>query len=303
MAKILSAILLITVFVALATASEDCGTTADEIKRNLAIKWASAFKSINSTLYVWVGGSNPNGIQQYPPDVIGGNIAYNPAVIGIKKLSLDGQNYDFPVFGLFGNITVLYGIPGQPTGVTSYSGAFDLQPDILANGLPSCETGLVNHRIQISNINNPSYAPGALAVRRYTWHDTEAGIDNVLQLSVAGVAELFWRRNVPLPISSFSAPSDCTATATLSVAGSWANNVQYQLAITNTGSKTITGLVVKVNLGSSTITSQYNINVVSGRVSNFYQVVAGGSFNGAGFVAQGPDAAQVTTITATCAAN
>jgi len=299
MTKII-AILTIAVLVALASASQNCGSTDLEIRQNLALKWVAAFKSINSTLFT----SNPNGAPQYDPALIGGNIAYDPAIIDIKRVQLNGINYNLPIFALFGNITVLYGIPGAYQGVTSYSGAMDIHPDILPNGLPSCETGIVNHRLQISNLASASYQPGSLAIRRYTWHDTERAIDDILQLSVAGVAELYWRRNVPWTISSLADPNNgCTATATIQNNGAWGNTAAYVFAITNTGSKTITALNVAINIGSDTVNSQYNYNVATGAVSGFYQIAPGGTVGSSGFQLDGPSVPVVTSVTATCAVN
>jgi len=303
MTKIIIAILSIAVLVAVVSASANCGATDLEIRQNLALKWASAFKSINSTLYVNANGPVPGGYPQYDPSLIGGNIAYDPAVISIHQLQLNGINYNFPVFGLFGNVTVLYGIPGQYQGVTSYTGAMDIQPDILASGLPSCETGTVNHHIQLSNLASPSYSPGATATRKYTWHDTERGIDDILQLTVVGVADLFWQRGVPLPIKSLAPPNGCTATAVIQNNGNWGNTAAYVLSITNTGTKTITGLNVAINIGSDTVNSQYNYDVVSGTVSNFYQIAVGGHWGSSGFQLNGAAVPVVTTVTATCAAN
>jgi len=136
------------------------------------------------------------------------------------------------------------------------------------------------------------------------WHDTERAIDDILQLSVAGVAELYWRRNVPWTISSLADPNNgCTATATIQNNGAWGNTAAYVFAITNTGSKTITALNVAINIGSDTVNSQYNYNVATGAVSGFYQIAPGGTVGSSGFQLDGPSVPVVTSVTATCAAN
>jgi len=116
----------------------------------------------------------------------------------------------------------------------------------------------------------------------------------------------------PTAAPTSAASAGCNASLTLSAQSSYSANgytyVVYDMTVTNTGVRPITQLFEYIlftygvnNPSQATLVQAWNFNTTTGEITNFYQLLPGQSYSGAGFIIDNVALLNPITLTAICA--